>query len=510
MGLRPTKEAELYTMDTISIAFPVVKVNLPVEGLTFSTLEQSVFDIAQALGRKVLEKALIDVDECLKIARPKGTLVNTGKRAKYFMTRLGDIRYKRTRYIDTATGKSRYLLEEHLGLRKNQRVSLIRSKIEMFIASITTYRDTEENVELLTGCRRSHESIRQSVIKEAEGIIAHQDAAIDKIRRLEDNEVVSDPPEIAYLEADSAFIRLQSSHKRKKASQPRRRRSIEVKLAIGYTDKVKRYETGRGKSLKLKNKFTYTSIENGRIFMEKLSLIAEKKLSLSKVKALIFGGDGGAYISAGIRDYFVNAIYILCKFHLKRNVKRALPTRPKAQGRVNELIKKDNMDKALSLINRLYIRSKDRKDRSRLEDLHTYIDQNRDGINPINRIKDKALRKKIKGAGAMESNVDKFIAHRFKKRSMSWSEKGALSLLKVRETISNGEWDSWWLEGRDQKIEIRPEPLKQLTAKNFWKQEKNIMPFIEATIPALHGPDRNEPWAKVLREIQDIDYYKRN
>ena len=501
-------------MDTISIAFPEVKVNLPVEGLTFSTLEQSVFDIVQALGRKVLEKTLVDVDERLKTTRPKGALMNTGKRAKYFMTRLGDIRYKRTRYIDTATGKSRYLLEEHLGLRKNQRVSLIRSKIEMFIASITTYRDTEENVELLTGYRRSHESIRQSVIKEAEGIIAHQDAAIDKIRRLEDNEVVSDPPEIAYLEADSAFIRLQSSHKRKrycnakKVFQPRKRRSIEVKLAIGYTDKVKRYESGRGKGLKLKNKFTYTSIENGRIFMEKLSLIAEKKLSLSQVKALIFGGDGGAYISAGIRDYFVNVIYILCKFHLKRNVKRSLPSMPNTQDKVNGLLGKDKIDEALHLIHRFMARTRDRNNKRPLRDLYTYIDQNRDGINPINRIKDKALRNKIKGAGAMESNVDKFLAHRFKKRGMSWSEKGALSLLKVRETISNGEWDSWWLEGRDEKIEISPEPLKQLTAKNFWKKEKNTVALIEATIPALQGPDRNEPWAKVLRELQDIDYYK--
>lgn len=499
-------------MDTISIAFPVVKINLPVEGLTFSTLEQSVFDIVQALGRKVLEKTLIDVDERLKITRPKGALMNTGKRAKYFMTRLGDIRYKRTRYIDTATGKSRYLLEEHLGLRKNQRVSLMRAKIEMFIASITTYRDTEENVELLTGYRRSHESIRQSVIKEAEGIIAHQDAAIDKIRRLEDNEVMSDPPEVAYMEADSAFIRRQSSRKRKRKNgfHRRKRRSIEVKLAIGYTDKVKRYEAGRGKSLRLKDKFTYSSIENGRIFMEKLSLIAEKKLSLSKVKALIFGGDGGAYISAGIRDYFVNVIYILCKFHLKRNIKRSLPSMPNTQDRINGLLGRDEIEKALSLITRFAVRTKDRKEKYRLEELHTYISHNRDGINPINRIKDKSLRNKIKGAGAMESNVDKFIAHRFKKRGMSWSEKGALSLLKVRETITNGEWDSWWLEGRGEKIEIRPEPLKQLTAKNFWKQEKNVMPFIEATIPALHGPDRNEPWAKVLREIQDIDYYKRN
>ena len=514
--MRPTKEVGLYTMDTISITFPEVKINLPVEGLTFSTLEQSVFDITQISGRKVLEKALFDIDDRLKTTRARGALVNTGRRTKYFLTRLGDIRYKRTRYIDKATGKARYLLEEHLGLKINQRISLIRAKIEMLIASLTTYRGTEKDVELLTGCRRSHEAIRQSVIKEAERIIAHQDASIEKTRRLEDKiDDTALPAPIAYMETDSVFIRRQRSRKCLKnrnrirtKSRRRKRRSIEVKLAIGYTDKVSRYKSGRGKSLRLKDKFTYSGIENGRIFMEKLSIVAEKRLSLSKVKALIFGGDGGAYISAGIRDYFVNAVYILSKFHIKRNIKRALPAKPKAQTKINELISKDSIDKALSLITRLALRSKDKKEKYQLNELHTYINQNRDGINPINRIQDKTIRDKIKGAGAMESNVDKFVAHRFKKRGMSWSEKGALSLLKVKETIANGEWDSWWLEGRDQKIEIRPEPIKQLTAKNFWKERKNVPPLIEVDIPALQGPDRHEPWAKAIRELQDIDYYK--
>ena len=503
-------------MDTISIVFPPVKINLPVEGLTFSTLEQSIFDTTQALGRKVLEKTLSDIDERLKAARPKGVLVNTGKRAKYFLTRLGDIRYIRTRYIDKVTGKARYLLEEHLGLKRNQRISLIRAKIEMFIASITTYRGTAKDVELLTGCRRSHESIRQSVIKEAEGIIAHQEADIEKIRRLEDDEEASvNPAPIAYMETDSVFIRRQTSRKRlnrpyrvRTKCRRREKRSIEVKLGIGYTDKVKRYESGHGKSLRLEDKFTYTGIEKGGVFMEKLSLIAEKKLSLSRVKTLIFGGDGGGYIPSGIRDYFMNAIYILSKFHIKRNTKRALPAKPKAQAVINKLIGQDKIDKALALITALSDRTTDKNEKYQLKEFHTYISRNRDGINPIKRIKDKAIRDGIKGAGAMESNVDKFVAHRFKKRGMSWSEKGALSLLKVRETIANGEWDSWWLERRDQKIEISPEPIKQLSADNFRKRQEDTLPLIEVDIPALQGSDRHEPWAKVLRDIQNIDYYK--
>jgi len=300
-------------MDTITITIPKVKINLPFDGITFASLEHMVFDILQQIGRKVLEKALADIDSILKARRPKGTLINTGMRAKYFLTRLGDIRYQRTRYIDKTTGKSRYLLEEKLKIQKNQRISLTRAKIEMFIASLVPYRGAKEHIELLTGCRRSHESIRQSIIHEAKRIIAHQEHAIDEQRRLEDNT----PPashEIAYLETDSAFIGRQRAKKRKgkrvyriKAARRRRkRRSIEVKLAVGYTDKVKRYEHSRGRSLRLENKFTYTGVESGKMFMEKLSLLAEKKLSLSQVKTLIFGGDGGSYITSGIKDYFVN------------------------------------------------------------------------------------------------------------------------------------------------------------------------------------------------------------
>ena len=499
-------------MDTISITFPQVKVNVKLDDITFDTLEQMVFDITQRIGRKTIEKTLLEIDNALKESRPKGTLENAGKREKHFLTRLGDIHYERTRYIDKSTGKSRYLLEEKLKVGINQRVSLIRAKIEMLIASLTTYRGTEKDVELLTGYRRSHEAIRQSVIKEAERIIAYQESSIEKTRKLEDDKEPDVIHDIIYVESDSTFIRLQRKRKRKAHSpmiKPRRRRkSIEIKMGIGYTDKVPRYAHGRGKSLSLKDKFTYSSIGNGKIFMENLSLIAEKKLGLSYANTVIFGGDGGSYITAGIRDYFVGAVYILCKFHLKRNIKRCLASRPNTQDRINRLLMKDKIDKTLSVLERLYTRAHDRKDKWSIRELYTYIDKNRDGINPLKYIEDKAIRNKIKGAGAMESNVDKFVAHRFKKRGMSWSPKGALSLLKVKETIANGEWDSWWLEGRDERIEIRPEPLKQLTAKNFCKASKNTLPLVEATIPALEGPERNEPWAHVLKQLQEIDYYR--
>jgi len=39
--------------------------------------------------------------------------------------------------------------------------------------------------------------------------------------------------------------------------------------------------------------------------------------------------------------------------------------------------------------------------------------------------------------GAIEGNIDKILANRFKKRGMSWSPSGALNLAKVGQLIIN-------------------------------------------------------------------------
>ena len=121
-------------------------------------------------------------------------------------------------------------------------------------------------------------------------------------------------------------------------------------------------------------------------------------------------------------------------------------------------------------------------------------------------IQDKEIKAKVKGTGAIESNVDKFIAHRMKKRGMSWSPKGALALLKVKEKIMNKEWDSWWIKDRNEKIDLKPNTWQELTSKNFWKKERGVTSILEAQIPALQGPDQNRPWVRVLRELSTAKF----
>ena len=88
-------------------------------------------------------------------------------------------------------------------------------------------------------------------------------------------------PATAYLEADAAYISLQHRGKKEKEK-------LEVKVGVGYSGKEARYSTGQSK--RLTEKFTFIGI--GKDFMRNLSLLAEERLSLSKAKKVLFGGDG--------------------------------------------------------------------------------------------------------------------------------------------------------------------------------------------------------------------------
>jgi len=474
-------------MDTIAITFPQVKVNAEIKGLTFDSIEDMIFEISQNIACRVFEKALTDIDSCLRNKRERGKLKNTGKREKYFLTRFGDILYSRTRYKDRC-GKSHYLLDEALSINKNQRISLCRARIECFLSALSSYREVVEGIRLLIGGPRCHEAIRQSVIKEGKLIIENQEKKLRQIENL--NYPDKEAPDTAYMEADATYISLQHRGKKKKEK-------MEVKAGVGYIGKEARYKIGKSK--RLKEKFTFIGIGKG--FMRNLSLLAEERLSLSKVKRVIFGGDGDSWIISGIKDYFSSATYILDLYHLYKKFKECLPKRKEEQKVIKDLLLSDQIDKALLKTDQMIRSPYDQKDKDNLVKLYTYISRNRLGITNQFKLKDK----EIERAGAIESNINKVIATRFKKRGMSWSKLGALALLKIKETIINGEWDTWWETERERNIKVGK--YKPPLPAAYFKKEAETSPLIEVTIPALRGPDQGKPWVGVLRKLSEAGYY---
>jgi len=261
----------------------------------------------------------------------------------------------------------------------------------------------------------SQEAIRQSVIKEGSLIIENQKKKLRQIENLDYPD--KEAPDTAYIEADATYISLQHKGKKKKEK-------MEVKVGVGYSGKGARYKTGKSK--RLKKKFTF--IGTGKDFMRNLSLQAESRLSLSKVKKVIFGGDGDSWITSGIKDYFPLATYILDLYHLYKKFKESLGKRKQEQKVIKDLLLSNQIDKGLLKIDQLIRNSYDLKEKDNLVKLYTYISRNRLGISNQVKLKDK----EIERAGAIESNINKVIASRFKKRGMSWSKPGALALLKIK------------------------------------------------------------------------------
>ena len=468
--------------DMITITFPEVKVEIPLKGLTFDILEHMIFDIIQTIARMVFTRVLADIDDYLRKNRRKGQLENTGKRKKSLLTRFGDVSISRTRYRDK-TGKARYLLDEALSTLKNQRISLSRAMMECFLATLSSYREVVDQSQLMLGHTRSHESIRRNILSEAKLIIEHEK---NRLQQLENLDLpAKQAAEISYTEADATYIKLQ---------KPEKDQKLEVKIGIGYTGKEKRYSSGP--SQRLVEKFIY--LGTGRDFMYHFSLKAEEELSLSQSKRHYFGGDGDRWITSGIRDYFPNATYLLCRFHLNKRLRESLPGRKDEQKVIRNYLLSNRIDEALAQIDNLLVASSDPKQKKLLADFYHYIAHNRQGITNQVTLKDKDIAK----TGAIESNVNTAICSRFK-QGKSWSKRGGLSLLKVKEMILNGQWDSWWKKERNHPLKATPG--KPTLSASCFTREAYSSPVIQARIPALAGPHQDKPWVGVLRKLSQLE-----
>jgi len=325
-----------------------------------------------------------------------------------------------------------------------------------------------------------------------------------KIKNAEDAELkMSKDPNVSIgqdaLRRDAVYVEVDGTGIGLRQKKKKGRKGSEIKLGIVHTGWENRYKNGQGKAKRLKDKFVYGGIENSETFMEKLSILAEKHSGLSRAKNVVVGGDGARWIKEGICSYFPGAIYQLCRFHLDRFIKTALSYNRELSRAVKSLVLKERIDEVINILKR---EIKDGNgDREELNKLGGYIISNADGINGIEKLKERGIRAAVRRTGAIEGNIDKVIANRFKKRGRVWSIKGAEGLLKLGLKILNGQWDSWWEGEREEKFEIRKEEIKRLIPDNLMEKRRNKGMTIEVGLPALYGPDQDRPWVRVLREL---------
>lgn len=202
---------------------------------------------------------------------------------------------------------------------------------------------------------------------------------------------------------------------------------------------------------------------------------------------MVVGGDGANWIETGGEE-FANAVVQLDGFHLARACGRGFGKELGAQ--VYQAIRSGDSQKANQLID-----SAEPTDNKTARKDRKYVKANvLKGIDWRQRVQQVPC--SARGLGTMESNGDKLIANRMKKRGMSWTIKGAHHMAKVIQLRRNGELSSMCTS------RIGPASPKQPSSPMPTSRQKpSDSKWLQATIPALVGPHHSRPWVQSLRSL---------
>ena len=204
----------------IVIKIPAFEIKIPYEELNFKRVEEEILRLLKQIGAIAIKELVKAVDEEEYRRKAKG-LESCGKKGntKYLKTVFGEIQYLRRRFKEAGKRGGRYLADEKLGLEKRVVGSPGKQKVEIESAvESRSYRKAAAEENRWTGQNRSHESIRQTVIKEGRILKEQLDAEIkaaeiEAYRVTIPKEVLDKNKireEIIYAEADATQISLQS------------------------------------------------------------------------------------------------------------------------------------------------------------------------------------------------------------------------------------------------------------------------------------------------------------
>ena len=387
----------------------------------FNEIEEKIAKVVFELGRWISQAVFSHLDRRLARQREKG-LRMVGTRERDVLTRFGTVRIKR-RYYRDSEGRYRFLLDEVLGWEKGGLAAtpaLEAKALEM--CSQVSYRSASRHISFFLGEQVKHSLLYRLVQQKG------------RQRTEEKSKLAQDlfslgvlPPSKGreakrlFLEADGCMISLQREKKRKH----------ELKAGISYEG----WERVAKDRWATRSKRAFLSAADGGSFLKEWSADLATVYDHAKVSEVIWSSDGASWLKEG-PGLFSCTHAQLDRFHLKRSLSRALGF----SGEASHLFSLACCGKAEEVISALckhLEKETDEKKRKRISEAISYISSLSAWLTDWR----KALpaRAEDRSPGAMEGNVDKLIADRFKKRGMSWRPQGAGHLCQVIELKENGE-----------------------------------------------------------------------
>lgn len=287
------------------------------------------------------------------------------------------------------------------------------------------------------------------------------------------------------IEADGVSIALQ---------RQKNRRRTELKLAVAYEG----WEPAGSGRFRTVEKMVHSGLSTGEVFWRDFSVSLASKYDLKGVEELVLGGDGASWIRAGGHLFPIKR-FQLDRFHLKRALRTALgPGNEKVRLAYRNACRGDHR-RADEILEHAQSSARGEK-KDRIGQVRRYLASNRDGLADWRDEDEKAQGER--GMGTIETNVDKILANRVKKRGMSWVPEGADSMAKVIKLRQNDELGSFIRKHRS--LEAEPTMLSPALRQVKSSLRKDPEEWLSTHMPALDGPHSDRLWVSVLRDIAHL------
>lgn len=451
----------------------------------FNELEERLFKILLEVGRIILQAVLGSMDARLMRKRADG-LRSLGARERTVITRFGAVKIKR-RYYRDAQGRGRFLLDEALGWGSGLAMTDPLEARALKMCSESSFRQAADNLSFFLSERVTHTILHDLVQRRGAEVAGEQEALAEELFC----QGVLPPTEgrtaeRLFMEADGCVISLQREE----------RSRHELKAGISYEGWEKAGRGKEGEKFRLAGKRSFLSAAPAADFLAQWSAELASVYDYRAIKETVWSSDGASWLAHGPGLFAVTAAQ-LDRFHLARSIKRALGFSQEASDLVG-MARSGAAEEVVAALEGHLVRAQDPGRRKRILQAISYLK----GCS--GRLADWRLtldpRPGDRSLGAMESNVDKLVADRFKKRGMSWSVQGSGHMCKVIELAKNGELQGWCRERR-----AADEKTQSVAIKEVRKEVKrDPEAWCQAHMPYLTAKS-GDPWVKdILRVIAGL------
>jgi len=449
--------------------------------------ESVVFEATCAGARELAGQLLALIDDALYERRDPGWRVE-GYRTRVVLTRMGPVSVRRRLYLVPAGKRRRFLLDEAMGWTRGRVLSLSLQAIALKLVTAMPYRQAADLLGQLVSQPVGRMTLHRQVQMLGEQVDREQEAV--RVAVYEQGQPPPSGPEQAerlFVEADGLVIALQREDKRRG----------ELKRMVASSGRADLGTDRHGRSRRaLTGKVSYGGIERPDVFWERSWLQVAAHYDLAHTKQVIAGGDGATWIRGGL-DGVTDGLFQLDRFHLARELRRVLG--PTGMVAFQAARAGDDVELKRLLADAWQAAGDDTRRHEELLQLEHYLSANRDGLADWYRRVDPGGDEPVR-LGAIEANMDKPYAQRFKKRGMSWTTKGAHHLAKIIDLQENRELEATC------RRRAQPQVLQRLRPASAATTAPRAMPSsppFQATFVPRWGPHASRPWVRIWRQIID-------